>query len=419
MLLLQLLGSTDFPWADRIIFNSIPLLDVNFFNASNGSFFVQNNSETPVAKIVRNVYFTVLSICVAFLTIIVAIAATKMALTALASEKAKYKEAITKWLFSIVLIFLMHNLMSFIFFVNEGMVEVASGILIKTLNDYNSDNIKKALASKLDSDTIVENFISANDSIFVDNSEKEYLNSEENKEMAAVLLSNENFIKKCLKYSSGDDSTKERFLNLLKYYKDFYTGKIFYWSGNSVYNSMTNVKFAITLAKDEELLKNFKERWYNYKGKSKDEIRILYEKEEDYSTLKQWFTTTDQIYDFVQYHIALTEAADDLNKSFVYDSNTGKWIKKASASENKLDIIGNMAAVFKDNAYTYSTDEDGKVTGWRANKISVTGALLYAIFVAQSILYFFSYIKRFFYIVVLAIMAPVIVLFDFLGKAIG
>ena len=59
----------------------------------------------------------------------------------------------------------------------------------------------------------------------------------------------------------------------------------------------------------------------------------------------------------------------------------------------------------------------GTITGWSPSKISVTGALLYTIFVFQSILYLFSYLKRFFYIVILAIFAPIIVLFDFLGKA--
>ena len=94
-------------------------------------------------------------------------------------------------------------------------------------------------------------------------------------------------------------------------------------------------------------------------------------------------------------------------------------MKRPSSGDVKINIIANLAETLRDSAYTYLTDDEGNVIGWKPSAVSVSGALLYAIFVAQSILYFFSYIKRFFYIIVLAIMAPVIVLFDFLGKALG
>ena len=43
-------------------------------------------------------------------------------------------------------------------------------------------------------------------------------------------------------------------------------------------------------------------------------------------------------------------------------------------------------------------------------------AFLYAIFIVQSLMYLISYLKRLFYIVTLALFAPLIVVFDFVTK---
>ena len=79
-------------------------------------------------------------------------------------------------------------------------------------------------------------------------------------------------------------------------------------------------------------------------------------------------------------------------------------------------LISSMGQYFKDAAWSYETDDDGNIKGWYANKLTLQGAILYAIFVVQSIMFFFAYIKRFFYVVILALLAPVIVIYDFLGK---
>ena len=58
-------------------------------------------------------------------------------------------------------------------------------------------------------------------------------------------------------------------------------------------------------------------------------------------------------------------------------------------------------------------------SGWKFERITFQGAILYAIFITQSILFFFAYIKRFFYIVVLSIMAPLVVIYDFMVKTVS
>lgn len=416
----SLTGSTDFPWADRIIFNSISLLDVNFFNASDGSFFkTSDGNDTIIAKTVRNTYFSILAIAIAFLTIVVAIAATRMAISTLANEKAKYKEAITKWLSSIILIFLMHNLMAFIFYVNEGLVEVASSILVK-----NMEGVGDELASKLtlttdeDQKQAVTNFLDQNPHVVVDDARKsELINDEENVTIAAGLIGDETFKGVCLK-----NSTESAFWgNLWKATKGAFTGKLVaLLSGNAPdqINGSYILSTAVDVIRYGDIndIKNEKDYWNSYTGTSEEKAR-KYESEFGLGNFTQWFTTYDQLNDTINYYKAFYNTCYDFKLS-MYNSN-GEFTGNNNDSDNKFDIIGNMAKYFKYKSWNFERDESGNLTGWKASKVSVTGALLYAIFLAQSILYFFSYVKRFFYIVILAILAPVIVLFDFLGKAVG
>lgn len=128
--IVKLLTSVNmFPWSDRVIFNSVPLLDVNFINPADHSLFWNGNDYTTVGKAVRNVYFTGLSIGLGFFGIIVAVMAIRLAVSSIASNKAKYKEAIVHWLTALILLFALHYILSFIFFLNEQMVEVATEIV--------------------------------------------------------------------------------------------------------------------------------------------------------------------------------------------------------------------------------------------------------------------------------------------------
>lgn len=453
-------GDTDFPWADRIIFNTIPILDVNFFNAAEGSFYkTSSGQDTFMANIIRKTYFSVLSICIAFLTIIVAIAATKMALSALASEKAKYKEALTKWLFSIVLIFLMHNLMSFIFFVNEAMVEAASQILLKNLeSDTLNETIMERLSPPISDLERVTNFVDQNSGLelgklglgtnyvaaslnpsatypsillgaikdkFSKNEDINYIFADrKNYEIASVLLQDDEFQSTALPYASDASSgngvattIKEawnHYFNQLKKTYDITNPATTNDKGGAVTVLATSVKRIID--NDPNDLDAIISK---YDGKSDDEMVEEYKK-----GISWWDQLTGDepirkstTLKFAKYELNVAKMLKKYRNS-MFDSN-GNYMGISNISNKQIDIIKSLAQFFKSSAYEYTKDNEGNYSGWRATKISVTSALLYAIFVAQSILYFFSYIKRFFYIVVLAIMAPVIVLFDFLGKALG
>ncbi len=152
--MVRLLSSNNnatFPWADLIIFNTIPILDVNFINPASGSLLDLNGSIGPV---IRNIYFTGMSIAVGFLSIIVGVMAVRTALSTIASTKARYKETIVTLITTLLLLFGMHFLLSFLFYMNESLVVVASDI-VKDLTTNN--NIKLDDSGEQLKGTVVSN----------------------------------------------------------------------------------------------------------------------------------------------------------------------------------------------------------------------------------------------------------------------
>ena len=410
----SLTGSATFPWADRILFNAVPLLDVNFFNADGGSLYVQNDG--ILGRIVRNTYFTILSIAVAFLGIVVAIAAIKMAISSLASEKAKYKEALTKWLFSIVMLFLMHNIMSFVFFLNEKMVEIASNIMSESLDTAAIKLIEEA--TSIDADTAISTFLETNKEHIGNETADAKETIENNKEIANKLISSESYRDSILFDAFKYSSQKVR-----NWFKETFTGNgkqsiielavdINLINGQSIEYGVTEITstdedgtFVNTTTEKKTI--TIKELIDSLNNKSDDELQ-----------------KTDG-YEFFLYHISKFELGDSKHtdvsyyKQYVNIMTTiYNDIYRKEATSTSPDLMASLAKYFKESAFVIPTDDDtGEVTGWYRSKLTVQGALLYAIFVAQSILYFFSYIRRFFYIVVLSIMAPAIVVIDFLSKS--
>lgn len=396
-------GQNAFPWADRVIFNSVPMLDVNFFNPSPGSLFLVEGSEgiesTPLSDIVRTTYFTILAIAIGFLAIIVAISAIKLALSSLASEKAKYKEALTKWLFSVVMLFLMHNLMSFVFFVNEKMVEVASGILKENLEQANINLLNELLT--LDPGVAIDNFIEANEAV-IDSMSEQKTTLTENEQVTYLLISDTTYQDAVLSKAREDAAKSVRnwfkkwggkpqaSLEALARDVDFIVSGTSY----SKFTDKINIEDLENYLVDSPNLTNeeiYQSTVFQYYS---SHMASLYNNEELYKTIDAWAKTI--VYHYKRYH------GEELD-----------------GDSNPPDLMNDLAEYFKESAYIVPVDDDGKVTGWKRSQLTIQGALLYAIFVFQSIFFFFSYIKRFFYIVVLAIMAPAIVILDFLGKTLS
>ena len=135
---------------------------------------------------------------------------------------------------------------------------------------------------------------------------------------------------------------------------------------------------------------------------------------------------TDQI---EQAKIIQAISADEGAKRSIAEARVraDSWVISAATGvkASTTDIIANLGQFFKQSAYVYTTEEvedesGGKkevVTGWRASKVSVTGALLYAIFLFQSCMYFITYVKRLFFVIMLSMFGPLVVIYDFFMKS--
>ena len=532
----MLTGANMFPWADRVIFNTIPFLDVNFLNPAEHSLFKDGNGQdTPLAQIVVSIYSTVFTLAVAFLGVVVGLMAIKLAVSSLASEKAKYKEALMKFLFSIVALFGMHYAMSFIFYINESLVEMASTILTNNLekqtlafdlvvdNDVRVDNflekqdgigglptlwgwlfspnvnVSTPLGETKEVDfNDVKNYISNTDTISTtfkneDGEEVEFAKYS-NKDIAGYLLANRTYAEWRLGDANGGKGRP--------WYRE--VGSFLWTAGEDEKNTLGNLYSDISVIKNVETIKIIEDMLNNSATREEFEKTTFFKNELKAATLslsQSWgyegyenYLKEKALYDEIKrieklidssgnsarYEKEYTKALLDYYNYFWLESkgesavdesdngfnnfkeeyiNSGFGVADMEEISGEFELliktksdllwqhiqdtrsyyqllvdaskifvtgemsrndpktlISSMGQYFKDAAWTYETDDDGNIKGWYANKLTLQGAILYAIFVVQSIMFFFAYIKRFFYVVILALLAPVIVIYDFLGK---
>lgn len=147
-----------FPWADKIIFNNVSMLDCNFINPGVGSLLKDSTGFTTIGNTIRTIYFTGLSIALGFLGVVVAVMAIKIAISTIASEKAKYKESIKDWIMAMILIFGMHYVLAFCFYLNEKLVEVASTIVLNLAQDSGKSDAFSSMGENFKDTAIPESF---------------------------------------------------------------------------------------------------------------------------------------------------------------------------------------------------------------------------------------------------------------------
>lgn len=506
----SLTGDNIFPWADRIIFNGIGFLDINFLNPASNSLFISNGSTSILGKVVRSVYSTIFSLAVLFLGVAVGIMAIRLALSSIAAEKAKYKQAIVNWATCIVMLFLMHYILAFVFWVNEQMVQIASNIFIDSIpDDLNDIDYSLALNSAIDPETRRDNFLSSCTDEKVVENKYNFLSGEgssiktnlQNADINIVenLLGSDEYQRNRMVYIA--DSSDEWQDNVGRFFggeaKNNAHGMARLWSD---VEAATNIKNNLETATNDMKSKGF----YTAKsgsGNFKEDTTVnvwgdinKYKKSRDYEDdLRRYlytingFSQQDELYKWILERpnhkvdlefspnfwtsilskesyaksyfygigfvaglvdkIADAKVIADLenakldkliewvggesqaNKIANYRMKCDKYIWSAAngstAQGNTQDLIANLGYFFKKTAYVYNTetttDEDGNevqdVTGWRASKLSVTGALLYAIFIFQSCMYLIMYVKRLFYVIMLSMFGPIVVIYDFFMKS--
>ena len=107
---------------DKILFNEIPILSINFFqNATSGAGAdIINNIRTQVSIW----YVAIRNLSAAILAVMVLYVGIRMAISSVAEEKAKYKRMLADWVVSLVLLFVLHYIMILIININDGIVAI-------------------------------------------------------------------------------------------------------------------------------------------------------------------------------------------------------------------------------------------------------------------------------------------------------
>jgi len=506
----KLLTKTNmFPWADAILFNAIPFLDINIFNPSGASLVAQ------VQEFIAGTYYTVLTLASAFFGIAVMVSAVKLVLTAIAEDKARYKKAIVDWLLGLVMLWGIHFFISFALYLNEELVKVAStmatqslegaGDFIASLSDtaaYNEKLIHNFITTQLNDKAtlweIVRGILIAIAIVVVVIVAFKVVGTYAACKAAVLAVAKATGVKATI--GSVFTAIGKGGVVLLTAASGIGVGV---GGGALTYNALRDNVLPVVVSIDEEVekkrevwiknnqdlekIKIFAQKLYatdqtmNYDGKpykyNTVDVAAGLLKSQDYCEVRfpegmkssgfdpnWWETAADKkfisvLYYDVAYLLAWDSKEDedsteveqlkidlgddgemlaiDYYKMVVNSFDTLKPQDRVtsggninySADQHKLyaamvkvfdhyvtkqasetNIITNLASYFKETAW--STSE----TGWKANKSVVQNALMYAILVVQSLIFFIAYVKRLFYVLMLILMAPIVVVFDFFTK---
>lgn len=467
-----LTGSYVFPWSDRILFNSIPFLDVNFINPEPGSLFMNASGNfTEIGKIVRSSYFTILGIAIGFLGIGVAINVIKMLIASLPSAKARHKEMISATLICLILIFAMHYIISFIFYINEQLVNVAADFATNVLTEDVINTANKSLTDAEDANNkkLVENFFDkcnhtswwspitiikslVKGAVNLVNDIKQWCanlgekikeawnnfwgNDEEDEKTMSREDKNENgyygkvfptkndFIKYFEDPNSpgylGENMFDVAAMLLKDYlYRDAFLSMIAGNDTNRFANaglagwgqSAANTVLWVTGVVDTGLqgLQNlYNSVCFVYKDLPEKTLPNITtaagweQKIESLKILEEESTNDD---DVAGYHVMGLYCRAYYR--YVYDGEDKKEL------QSNPNIVQSMGDYFKRNIYYVDVDKGN----WSPTTFDAIMCILYCVFVLQSIMFLFSYIKRLFYVIILAMLGPVTVVFDYIKKS--
>ncbi|MBO5476522.1 MAG: hypothetical protein J6A15_02060 [Clostridia bacterium] len=396
-----------FPWEDYIVYNSLPYLDINFFNYGQGSIF-DVGSVSKVGDMIRTVYFSLLTMAISIIGIGVAITAIRLAISSIAAEKAKYKEAITKCLYTVVMLFCVHFLISFIFYLNETIVS-ASSTMLKNLINKEEQEMLEAAAKNVDT-SAVDKFIRENS----------MAHPEDMGDSVATLLHPS--------YVATWDalSLHEDFDDWVAAYQNRYNTQISSLNNFVEYGcdtSMPKKFYAYLLKKDS--YKNSSRIDLLFVGgeligasfgsvESPDRVwSSLLNVQNDVGNLISAYRT----YKINTYFGQEDTSLETLRASYSESQRNTGWYKVIEncystlikADEQAIpNVISSLAELFKDNA----------TGGIASNDIDYVSVLLYAILLIQSLMLLINYIKRLFYVTLLSLLAPIVIIYDFFISAI-
>ncbi len=142
---------------EDIIYNRVPLLDVNFLDvkldryrkieeskkaqASDGEEIQVISEDSIVYALRANIakwYIVIRQICIIVLLLLLIYLGIRLAISTVAPDKAKYKGMLVAWLTSFIVVFCIHYFMMIVIEINEDVVDVFAEVSQKAIE--NSDN---------------------------------------------------------------------------------------------------------------------------------------------------------------------------------------------------------------------------------------------------------------------------------------
>lgn len=111
---------------EKIVYNQVPILDVNLFNKDKaaGKDLAQDSVITVIRNSVASWYYVIRQISIIGLLLVLLYLGIRMALSTIASDKAKYKQLLVDWSVSFIIVFCIHYFMVAIMFINEQFLNI-------------------------------------------------------------------------------------------------------------------------------------------------------------------------------------------------------------------------------------------------------------------------------------------------------
>ena len=121
---------------EDIIFNRVPLLDINFFSDTAGGQQVSEGSPIDIIRTsVATWYVAFRNLVIVALAIIIIYIGIRMALSTIPQSKAKYKTMLVAWIQAIVIVFVVHMIMILIINTNNGLINILDEALQSRMNE--------------------------------------------------------------------------------------------------------------------------------------------------------------------------------------------------------------------------------------------------------------------------------------------
>lgn len=376
------------PWADAIIFNAVPALDINFISP-NSNAMISN-----FTGLISKLYYTVLLLSITFTGLGIMLNAVKLAVSAIAQDKAKYKQMIYNSFMCLLLLFTIHYLISFVFFLNESLVKMAGSIVTTNI----------AGAKIFTTEEINDGY-----NVLVGDVEKFITDAGEKEKILSRIKGNSDFYKKLITESPDD----------LK-------GDVFRYEADII-------GIDIGVNKTDAIRRMYD--FYDLVTKiSDEEIKELNETENDVKTaiyiakISKKYIDQDRI---LAKEILMSESYH-VNPGSSWESGSGNSSASLSSYKNlnlRLKVlivnynndlsdssnlsypIANLATYLRTNSMQ---SKDGSFV---RDNVSLPFCIMYLMFVIQSLLFFWSYAKRLFFVMIFAVMAPAIIVWDYINKA--